>query len=192
MKLCSLATSPYRPNIQVYTLVGETGIGKSYAVYSRFPNAYRPLLGNSGIWFDGYHGQDVILLEEFKGQIQLQKLLQLLDSYPVLLEVKGGSIPAMYTKVFITSNYDANQWYADEKFKRNSEFQALYRRVGYCRGNTTNYIYATDRKELNSKLDIALNPHETDTNTTTTDTQIMDLDNDNTALKRTESIIIDD
>ena len=36
-----------------------------------------------------------MVFEEFAGQIPLQKMLKLLDPYPMALEVKGGMRPAM-------------------------------------------------------------------------------------------------
>ena len=105
LKLAALAPPPRRDNLKVITLIGPTGIGKSYAVHDMYPDIYIANMGNSGLWWDGYTGQKVIMFEEFKGQVELQKMLQILDPYPLRLEIKGGLVPARYTLVFITSNY---------------------------------------------------------------------------------------
>ena len=56
-------------------------------------------------WFDGYEGEDTLLLDDFKdGVIERGMLLNLLDGYRLRLETKGGHCWALWTKVFITSN----------------------------------------------------------------------------------------
>ena len=62
-----------------------------------------------------------MVFEEFAGQIQLQKMLKLLDPYPLALEVKGGMRPAMYTLAIITSNTRPDGWYKDEEQAREED-----------------------------------------------------------------------
>lgn len=54
-------------------------------------------------WFDGYNGQQVLILQEFKGQSNYEDMLGWLDGHPLLLPVKGSFIPASYTDVIVTS-----------------------------------------------------------------------------------------
>ena len=79
-----------------------------------------------------------MVFEEFCGQIQLQRMLQYLDPYPLALEVKGGMRPAMYTLVIITSNTPPNGWYtADvggQPGKRTDALLALWDRIGFATG----------------------------------------------------------
>lgn len=127
---------PYRPNLRVITMVGPPGTGKSYCIQKHFPNHGRCICGNSGTWFQNPCAE-VMVFEEFCGQIQLQRMLQYLDPYPHALEVKGGMRPAMYTTVVITSNTRPEGWYkGDEGFtgKRNDAILALYDRLGYSTG----------------------------------------------------------
>lgn len=157
MKLASLAQPPRRDGLKVICIVGATGIGKSYATHECYPNLYMPFYGNSGLWWDGYTGQEVVLLEEFRGQVPLQKMLQILDPYPLRLEIKGGSVPARHKLVIITSNTHPSEWYPDNPQKpgatREPERKALNRRLGV---GTTRYIEADTRIELQTKLAIAL------------------------------------
>ena len=80
-----------------------------------------------------------MVFEEFAGQIPLQKMLKLLDPYPMALEVKGGMRPAMYTVVVITSNTRPDGWYRDEEQggKRTDALLALWDRLGFRNGNNT-------------------------------------------------------
>jgi len=129
LKLAALAPPPRRDDLKVITICGPTGIGKSYAIHDIFPDIFVVNMGNSGLWWDGYTGQKAIMFEEFKGQVQLQKMLQILDPYPLRLEIKGGLIPGRFTVAFITSNYVPNKWYKNECGERDAEMAALNRRL---------------------------------------------------------------
>lgn len=128
---------PYRPNLKILTLIGRPGIGKSYAIQKYFPQHGRAIYGNNGCWFQNPTA-DVMVFEEFCGQIPLQRMLQMLDPYPLALEVKGSMAPAMFTKVIITSNTPPSDWYkADEAGvpgKRTDSIKALWDRLGYSNG----------------------------------------------------------
>lgn len=163
LKLAALAPPPRRDNLKVITIIGSTGIGKSYAVHDLYPDVYCVNMGNSGLWWDGYTGQSVVLFEEFKGQVQLQKMLQILDPYPLRLEIKGGLVPARFTVVFITSNYTPDKWYKNETGDRDAEMAALARRLDA--GSPTSipprppgirYIHCNSRDELHRSLDLAM------------------------------------
>jgi len=157
LKLMALAVPPRRDGMKVITIIGDTGIGKSFATHECYPNLYMPFYGNSGLWWDGYTGQEVVLIEEFRGQVPLQKMLQILDPYPLRVEVKGGAIPARYRLVIITSNTQPQDWYPDNPLKpeqtREPERKALLRRLGV---GTPRYIVANTRPTLHAALAIAL------------------------------------
>lgn len=152
---------PERPDLKIITLIGPPGCGKSYAIAKTFPNAGRWLKGNSGQWFCNAKSE-VMIFEEFSGQIELQSMLKYLDPYPLALEVKGGTEPANYRLVIITSNTPIENWYttADEfrgsgdplaqttaKQRRTDALAALWDRLGHkpiSRTNGTVYNYVLD------------------------------------------------
>lgn len=74
-KLIALAPAPRRDDLMVITFCGGTGIGKSWAARDIFENVHTVTMGNSGLWWDGYIAQDVVVFEEFVGQVPLQKML---------------------------------------------------------------------------------------------------------------------
>jgi len=161
LKIAALAPPPRRDDLRVVTIVGPTGIGKSYAVHDLFPDVYVVNMGNSGLWWDGYTGQPAVMFEEFKGQVQLQKMLQILDPYPLRLEIKGGLVPARFTIVFITSNYTPDQWYKNEDGNRDAEMAALRRRVD-CGCDSSippvrdgpRFIHVETRNQLHHRLNM--------------------------------------
>lgn len=163
LKLAALAPPPRRDNLKVITIVGPTGIGKSYSVHDLFPDIYVVNMGNSGLWWDGYTGQPAVMFEEFKGQVQLQKMLQILDPYPLRLEVKGGLVPARFTTVFITSNYTPDKWYKNDDGARDEEMKALARRIDIGdptrippRPDGPRYIHVDTRDALHQRLQIMI------------------------------------
>lgn len=81
--------------------------------------------------FGGYRGQDVIVFEEYRSAFQLSEFLQYLDIYPLELPARYNNKQALYTKVYIISN-----WSAEEQYRNSSinDKCALYRRIN-------NYLY---------------------------------------------------
>ena len=137
--LTQTAMGPWRPDLKIITIIGPPGCGKSYSLFKHFPNAGRACYGNGGLWWSNPTA-DVLLIEEFNGQIQLQKLLQLLDPYPQQIEFKGGMAPVCAHVIAITSNVTPDKWYrvsdfdtADDSGKRSLSIQALYDRIGFAK-----------------------------------------------------------
>lgn len=134
-----------RRTVEVITIIGATGIGKSYAAYKYGGDEIITYQRNG--WFGGADTQgDVLLFDEFTGNLPLSELLKLLDGYPNQLPVKGSFYPAHYTKVFITSNVMPEHWWKknDDEInqKREGELDCLYRRIGYPGPDNSHPEYA--------------------------------------------------
>ena len=129
---------PYRPDLKIITMIGRPGTGKSFTIHRIFEDKVgRALYCNNGTWFQNPTAE-VMVFEEFCGQIQLQRMLQYLDPYPLSLEVKGRMAPAMYKVVVITSNTRPDAWYkgdeAGQPGKRTDSILALWDRLGFSSG----------------------------------------------------------
>lgn len=153
--MLTICMKPKFRKLKVVCIVGASGIGKTFWVFNRFPDVYRPLWGNSGAWFDGYLGGKVLLLDEFKAQVPLQKLLQWLDPYSLRVEIKGGEVAANWDTVFITSNCTPDTWY--QNINNPETLMALKRRVGFCDmslypDTDAHYVYAETRESLQEQL----------------------------------------
>lgn len=113
--------------VETQYLYGATGTGKTSGIYRRHDprDIYRVTnyRNGRGVSFDDYHGQDVIVFEEFASQIPIEEMLNLLDIYPLMLPARYSDKVACYTKVYITSNlplsrqYQAVQQYHPETWK---------------------------------------------------------------------------
>jgi len=53
---------------EIILYTGPTGIGKTRAANEAHPDLFELAIG-SGVWFDGYVGQPVVLLDEFEGKL---------------------------------------------------------------------------------------------------------------------------
>lgn len=98
--------------IEVFAYIGPTGTGKTRKAIEENAGKYYKLT-NSGstLWFDGYSGQEVLIIDEFYGWIKWNFLLQMLDGYKLQVPIKGGFACKNWNKVIITSNREVSQWY---------------------------------------------------------------------------------
>jgi hypothetical protein len=100
-----------RAELKAIVYYGDTGVGKTHRVYEEAPNVYSPIVTKDKVWFDGYQDEKEILFDDYNGEITLTYFLRILDKYPLLVEVKGGTVAARWDKVYITSNMHPSNWY---------------------------------------------------------------------------------
>lgn len=100
-------------NVQVRVVFGATGTGKTSAVLDGLQalgSVCRVTHWGSGA-FDGYDGQDSLVLDEFAGQPPLEELLTWLDRYPVALPARYRARQAAFVRVVLCSNAPPWTWY---------------------------------------------------------------------------------
>lgn len=85
--------------------VGPPGSGKSKTAREENPGAY--IKDPSVKWWDGYNGEDVVIIDDFdKYQVkQGGDMKRWMDRYPFQAEFKGGYELIRPKKVIVTSNY---------------------------------------------------------------------------------------
>lgn len=104
---------------------GPTGTGKSHLAWEEAgPTAY-PKDPRSKFWY-GYKGQKTVIIDEFRGGIDIAHLLRWLDRYPCLVELKGSSRTLNAENLWITSNLHPREWYPELD---SSTCDALLRRL---------------------------------------------------------------
>lgn len=93
---------------------GEAGVGKTRKAFEEYPGAY--LKDPKERWWDGYKGQDVVIIDDFdKYQVsQSGDVKRWLDRYPFQAPVKGGYIQIRPKLIIVTSNYHPNEIWDDE------------------------------------------------------------------------------
>lgn len=90
---------------------GEPGIGKSQFVRDNFVDIY---MKSQNKWFDGYTGQETILIDDFdeQGSCLSHYLKIWSDRYACNGEVKGSIVPLKHRWLVVTSNYPPSEFWS--------------------------------------------------------------------------------
>lgn len=91
---------------------GATGSGKSRRAWAEAGDDAYCKDPRSKFWC-GYQGEEHVIIDEFRGGIDVSHLLRWFDRYPVRVELKGSSRPLIASKIWITSNLAPGLWYPD-------------------------------------------------------------------------------
>lgn len=105
---------------------GATETGKTRTVFECLDNVYT-VFDLKNPWFDGYQGEANVLMDECgPGMMNHNFLKRLLDRYPMVVPIKGGSTNWNASTIVMTSNVEIDEWYRDLTV---SDLNALKRRV---------------------------------------------------------------
>jgi len=117
--------APVAQERRVICYWGESGTGKSRRAWSEASFDAYPKDPLTKFW-DGYTGQENVVIDEFRGGISIGHILRWFDRYPVNIEVKGAAVTLRAKTIWITSNLAPDQWYPDLDQETK---QALLRRL---------------------------------------------------------------
>lgn len=144
--------NPQRPVPDIILLKGPPGTGKTRYIEEnvRLPdprNFYRKPVDDNN-WFDGYMGQQNVLIDEFEGasnKYPLNLLLQILDRYDIQVPVKNGYAHFRPNKIYLTTNSHPMHWY--DFTTRQDKYKALTRRftkvIEFIEGETEPRVHET-------------------------------------------------
>lgn len=107
---------------EVIVITGPPGCGKSRWAAEFEGSKYYKMKGD---WWDGYCGEEVVIIDDFYGWIPFCELLRLTDRYPHKVPVKGAYVEFTSKTIIITSNTPPGNWYSEEKCC----VQAMFRRI---------------------------------------------------------------
>jgi len=95
-------------------IYGPTGTGKSRDARTRYPNAY--IKDASSHWWDGYNGEDVVIIEDLdKYHVKQGYYLKIwADHYAFPAQIKGGQMMVRPKKIIVTSNYAPKDIWQDD------------------------------------------------------------------------------
>lgn len=142
----SVLNNDRRLDLRVELYWGPPGTGKTRKAFDENPDSFIiPVSDN--LWFDGYDGQDCLILDDFTGWMKLDHLLRILDIYPVQIPVKGGFTFLTSKKIILTSNKPMRDWY---DFTKHGEvkYAALRRRFHSVLKFTHNNSWLEDEDDL--------------------------------------------
>lgn len=127
-QLRSIRNDHSKPMAQLRSCVvywGPTGTGKSRRAWDEAGMEAYPKDPRTK-WWDGYLDHPHVIIDEFRGSIDISHILRWLDRYPVRVEAKGQSLPLRASRIWITSNIPPSMWYPDLDPET---LQALLRRL---------------------------------------------------------------
>jgi hypothetical protein len=116
-------------NLETVYIWGVTGIGKTRYVMDKHGYSNVFAVNNYKHPFDGYAGEGVMLFDEFDSGLRIQDMNNYLDGYPIALPARYTNKQACYESVFIVSNLDLKQQYAQERIAQPDVWDAFIRRI---------------------------------------------------------------
>jgi len=94
-----------------YWIYGPPGVGKSHMVHNLFPGAF---VKQQNKWWDGYEGQETVILDDLDSNILGHYLKIWMDKWPARGEIKGGTVPLRHRRFIVTSNYLPSQLWSED------------------------------------------------------------------------------
>lgn len=148
---------------RIFWLWGATGLGKTRLAFKCGRALSRTSVGTSddiwvssgGLrWFDGYDGQTVAILDDFRNKhvTSFAFFLRLLDRFPMLVEFKGGSVQWTPQYIFITCPYSPTRCFEKRGEHVPEDMDQLRRRLT----SIVEVEEALDTKELRRAFVAAL------------------------------------
>lgn len=93
-------------------LYGPTGVGKSHRAFKDFDPSTHYVWKNDKGWQDGYTGQEIVIINDFRGSIPYDELLQMVDKWPYTVPRRGREpAPFLAKQVIITSSLSPEEVY---------------------------------------------------------------------------------
>lgn len=117
--------APVAVERSVFVFWGDTGTGKSRRAWAEAGLDAYPKDPRTKFWC-GYGQQQHVVIDEFRGGIDISHLLRWFDRYPVTVETKGSATVLRASRVWITSNISPEQWFPGLDVKTH---EALLRRL---------------------------------------------------------------
>jgi len=151
-------------HVEVILIHGPTGTGKTHFAFNSCSEPWYKTTGSRLKWWNGYDGEDTIIIDEYNNDIGVTELLNLLDGYQLRLEVKGSFSYAKWTKIIITTNLElyelhpqAKTAHRDALFRRITTFIRLDKKTNETNEtndtNTFGTLYTYNREEAKDYFD---------------------------------------
>lgn len=123
-------------------LWGSTGVGKTHTALKDFHPDTHYILPNDNGWWDGYAQQETVVLNDFRGEIPYNQLLQMVDKWPFSVRRRSREpLPFTSKRVIITSSLPPHKIYHNRDTEDNIKqllrrFEIIKLEQKYSEGNT--------------------------------------------------------
>lgn len=106
-------------------LWGKAGVGKSRFPREHCPKDWSIYVKDSTMWWDGYTGQKIVIIEDFDGKWPFRDLLRCLDRYEYQGQVKGGYVPIAPQEIYITCEFDPSHFWSRDTYEFDGRTKTL-------------------------------------------------------------------
>jgi len=109
-------------------IYGKTGTGKSDMAFDNFDCSKSYVYPYDNGWCDGYRQNEVVIIDEFRGQITFSEILRFADKHPNLQLRRRNKPPMPFTskRVIVTSSLPPCMVYCN--LSKEDSLEQLYRR----------------------------------------------------------------
>jgi len=126
---------------ELFIYTGKAGSGKSHAAYEEAKQflldagsdelPYMLMIPNKGesLWWEGYEGQQVVIIDDFYGTIDINYFKRMVDKYPMKVNIKNMSAQFLARRVYVTSNQGWKSWWGSELLANSENVNAIQRRI---------------------------------------------------------------
>lgn len=110
-------------------IAGPTGTGKSHKAFEGYhPETHYLWKLNDNGWQDGYSGQETVIINDFRGEIKYNEMLNLIDKWPFTVPRRAREpVPFLAKHVIITSSLYPAEVYTNRN--KEDKLEQLYRRI---------------------------------------------------------------
>lgn len=140
--------TPFKREIKVHWLVGESGSGKTGVIFElveKYGEENIYLVSDYQNPFDGYAGEPVIILDEFRGQLSYATLLGMLEGYKKEMHCRYANVLGLWNEVYITTIKTPEEVYTKMIEKDESESDPISQLLS--RISDVSYCYRVNRAD---------------------------------------------
>lgn len=109
---------------------GPSGAGKSHKVFEGYDPEKFFIKDVSVDWWDGYVGQEIVILNEFRGEIKFSMMCALIDKWPMTVPIRGReSVPFLAKEIRVACIKSPEDVYHRTASDDGEPWQQFQRRV---------------------------------------------------------------
>lgn len=126
---------------EVFWFYGPTGTGKTHTAHTWAISQKEPyyVFKKDHGWWDDYTGEGIVILEDFRGEIEWAELLQLTDKNTSSVSRRGRArIPFVAHTIIITTPLTPDEIYED-KVHHKDKMEQIHRRIRLMKEFTEKY-----------------------------------------------------